>query len=201
MNHRQQFYHGFTLIELLIVIAIIGILAGVVLVSLNQARQESRVAAALVNQQSLRKAVELYVSDMGFYAPDVNRGWDPGFAKPLPYNSDTGEDCNINPGDCPACSQCPASWQTIVQQNWRGPYIADWPKLNPWNGKYDYNYWVTATDRYGCIVPAGVYIGVLRDYADQNPIPADAEQKFLDKLADGDECINGEAQLLLDHLS
>src|SRR3989344_3034187 len=141
---------GFTLIELLVVIAIVVLLAAVVLVSLNRARQESRVAAALTNQQSLRKAVELYVSDMGFYLPDVNRGWDPGLAKPLPYNSDTGQDCNTNPADCPTCSHCCPSWETTVQSNWRGPYIADWPRLTPWNGKYDYQYWDVDTTRYGC---------------------------------------------------
>ena len=88
MSSSTQNTGGFTLIELLVVIAIVGLLASVVLVSLNQARQESRVAAALVNQQNLRKAVELYLSDMGFYAPDVNRGWDPGFAKAFPYFCD-----------------------------------------------------------------------------------------------------------------
>lgn len=64
---------GFTLIELLVVIAIIGILASVVLASLNSARAKSRDAARLSQGDEIRKAMELYYSTSGHYPiPDNN---------------------------------------------------------------------------------------------------------------------------------
>lgn len=58
---------GFTLIELLVVIAIIGLLASVVLLSLNSARQKSRDAKRLADIRQVASALELYYNDCGGY--------------------------------------------------------------------------------------------------------------------------------------
>ena len=51
---------GFTLIELLVVVAIIGILASIVLASLNTARKKGRDARRIADIKQIQLALELY---------------------------------------------------------------------------------------------------------------------------------------------
>jgi len=65
---------GFTLIELLIVIAIIGLLSTIVMVSLNRARAKARDVRRIEDLKQLQKAVEMYYDNNGAY-PQPCRGY------------------------------------------------------------------------------------------------------------------------------
>lgn len=62
---------GFTLIELLVVIAILGLLASLMLVSLNSARSKARDAKRLSEISMVRKGMEIYYTGHNQY-PSVN---------------------------------------------------------------------------------------------------------------------------------
>jgi len=66
MKYRTR---GFTLIELLVVIAIIGILASIVLVSLNSARNKCKDARIIADVQQSRSALETGYN--GAFYPDL----------------------------------------------------------------------------------------------------------------------------------
>lgn len=58
---------GFTLVELLLVIAVIGLLAGLIAVNLNKARIKSRDAKRRSDLNQIKTAVEMYFDDNKSY--------------------------------------------------------------------------------------------------------------------------------------
>jgi prepilin-type N-terminal cleavage/methylation domain-containing protein len=64
---RAETRRGFTLIELLVVIAIIGLLASVVMASLNSARAKARDAKRVSELKQISLAIEFYYDANGSY--------------------------------------------------------------------------------------------------------------------------------------
>ena len=74
----RQSQSGLTLIELLIVIAIIGILTSVTLVSVRRSRDKAYEVRAKSELLSIAKSLQLYWIDHSEYPPDANRDVPPG---------------------------------------------------------------------------------------------------------------------------
>lgn len=78
MAARNKNTEAFTLIELVVVIAIIGLLAAIVLIALNQARVKSRDAKRVADIRQIQTALELYYSDNGAY-PNIGCASTPSY--------------------------------------------------------------------------------------------------------------------------
>jgi prepilin-type N-terminal cleavage/methylation domain-containing protein len=77
---------GFTLIELLVVIAIIGLLASIVLVSLNSARAKARDAKRVSELKQIQTAIELYYDRANSYVVgDFFSVWDTTYSHSINY--------------------------------------------------------------------------------------------------------------------
>lgn len=119
---KKYKHSGFTLIELLVVIAIIGILASVVLASLNSAREKSRNASYLAQIRQYQNALNMYFTDNGTF-PIVS-----GYACiGVGYE---GGNCVFG-GVYPENSSASISFRTLM-----APYIDPTAKAGPQSGTF-----------------------------------------------------------------
>ena len=114
---------GFTLIELLVVVAIIGLLASVILVSLDSARGKGRNAKRKMELHTVELALEQYMNNNGSYPSGDNDGcygWDIGNST-LPFlNGRLPGILDNPPGDIYKSGNCDGYFYFLYPAGWGG---------------------------------------------------------------------------------
>ena len=91
VNHdKKKKSRGFTLIELLVVVSIIGILAGIAMVSVKHAQRRAQEAALKMNLQSMRKAIDDFYADKRRFPTSLQELVDEKYLRNIPKDPITG---------------------------------------------------------------------------------------------------------------
>ena len=64
--------HAFTLVEMLVVVAIIGILAGIILPAVLKAKQKAKIAYARTQMKQIEHSITAYKTDYGRFPSSIN---------------------------------------------------------------------------------------------------------------------------------
>lgn len=81
---------GFTLLELIIVVAIIGILAAIISPNLRDAPTRAKEAVLKTDLATMRKVIDQYHADKGYYPPDLATLVDEDYLRAVPIDPFTG---------------------------------------------------------------------------------------------------------------
>ena len=119
---RRGTEKGFTLIELLVVIAIIGILATIVMVSLNTARSKARDVRRVSDIRQMQLALQMYYDANGSY-PSVLTGLKPTYISAVPF--DPNGTASYQYAICSSGTQGYHLGTGVVLENPGGPLLND----------------------------------------------------------------------------
>lgn len=120
MKNRLKAKRGFTLIEILLVLAIIGMLAGVAIVSLVGTREGAKIDSTKAMLSSIETALETYNMHVSHYPSEEEGNLTALRVKPTFENEQIGE-------------------------MWRGPYLKKEPR-DAWGNVVNYELNVSGTD-------------------------------------------------------
>ncbi len=123
MSNNQQ-NRGFTLLELITVIAVIGILAGMLMPALHRSRKQAHITKAKSAISQLETALENYVVDFSDYPADASAS---------PYYTANLVDCLDN-GPDDGAPNGPYMTLRVKDKDSFGNY------LDPWGQPYHYHY-------------------------------------------------------------
>jgi len=131
MKKRKKglfFRHGFTLIELLLVMGIIGLLVGIILVSLRQTRTRAKIARAR------EEARQIYYA---FYLLEIDTDQWPGHKTPGEVENGAADNEICSDGCAYGLMDPEAGLRASdgAYANWRGPYLKQ-DMLDPWGNEY-----------------------------------------------------------------
>ena len=117
LTRREQGEAGFTLIELLVVVLILGVLSGITIVAVSDARANSIVTACNTDKVELVKAIDAYRADPANNGYPANLGaLVPNYLRQLPTSTEYTFSYNNNPTPTnpKIITPAPATGKTIV---------------------------------------------------------------------------------------
>lgn len=123
---------GFTLIELLVVISIIGVLASVILASLNDARAKGMIANAESELRNIRSGIALLEYD--------TRKWPNGCPPGQETNPEvllTAQQAGVVLAPTVQDNGDGCEWTASDVSNWDGPYVSE--TVDSWGNAYHFD--------------------------------------------------------------